>query len=210
MRLRPTTAALLGALALVLPTAGPSVAEDFGDDGRRTLGRLEYVIDHDERAQIRPADNDTCYELTDTSRRRPATSVRNETESRAVLFSEHGCGGRAERVLEPGDRVNDVKVLSVTFTPVDDDREDHHGRRDERDDDRGDGREENRGDGRGDGREDQDDFTDEDRGRMRDARQDRGRDEARRPQAGRSGADAGRPHHEGGPDLFDSIFKAVG
>ncbi|MER6781472.1 MULTISPECIES: hypothetical protein [unclassified Streptomyces] len=113
MRLRPTAAALLGALALVLPTAGASLAGGHDD-----LGRLQYIIDNDERAQIRPADNDTCYELTDTSRNRPATAVHNGTESRALLYPNRGCGGRVERELQPGDTVYNVEVRSVTFVPV--------------------------------------------------------------------------------------------
>ncbi|MFF1497056.1 hypothetical protein [Streptomyces sp. NPDC058304] len=126
MRLRPTAAALLGALALVLPTAGPSMA-----GGNDDLGRLEYIIDNDGRAQIRPSDNDTCYELTDTSNNRPATAVHNDTDSRAVLYPNHGCNGRVERELQPGDTVHNVAVLSATFVPV-------HGRRDDFRDDRDD------------------------------------------------------------------------
>ncbi|MFE5541946.1 hypothetical protein [Streptomyces sp. NPDC056492] len=113
MRLRQTAVAFLGALALVLPTAGPSLAGGHDD-----LGRLQYIIDNDERAQIRPADNDTCYELTDTSRNRPATAVHNGTESRAVLYPNRACGGRVERELQPGDTVYNVEALSVTFVPV--------------------------------------------------------------------------------------------
>ncbi|MFJ6720007.1 MULTISPECIES: hypothetical protein [unclassified Streptomyces] len=157
MRARTTAAALLGALALVLPTAGTSLAVDHDDDdGRRSLGRLEYLVDDDddggdEHRQIRPADNDTCYRLTGTSWENPAISVRNETESLAVLFRDRDCGERAERVLEPGERAHGVQVRSVLFKPVDDDN---------------DGRHEGRHDGRGDGRDD-DDFGngDEDRGR---------------------------------------------
>ncbi|MEU7552643.1 hypothetical protein AB0B01_09820, partial [Streptomyces sp. NPDC044571] len=129
MRLRPTAAALLGALALVLPTAGPSLADDHDD--RRPLGRLDYIVDEDgnERHQIRPADNDTCYELTGTSRSNPAIAVANETRSLALLFEERGCNGRPERVLEPGDVVHNVNVRSVFFKPADVD-----GRKDRRDD----------------------------------------------------------------------------
>ncbi|MGW7189705.1 hypothetical protein ACWGIP_11230, partial [Streptomyces sp. NPDC054838] len=160
MRARTTAAALLGALALVLPASGTSLAADHDDDdGRRSLGRLEYLVDDDEAGgdehrQIRPADNDTCYRLTGTSWEDPATSVHNETESLAVLFRDRDCGERAERALEPGERVHGVQVRSVLFKPVDDNE----------------GRHEGRHDGRGDGRDD-DDFGngDEDRGR-RDAR----------------------------------------
>ncbi|MEV6577891.1 hypothetical protein AB0M92_06940 [Streptomyces sp. NPDC051582] len=139
MRLRPTAVAFLGALALVLPTAGPSLAGGHDD-----LGRLQYIIDNDDRAQIRPADNDTCYELTGTSRGRPATAVHNGTDSRAVLYANFGCGGRVERELQPGDTVYDVSVRSVTFVPLR-----SHG---------DDCRDEFRGGGCGDSRWDDDDF----------------------------------------------------
>ncbi|MEU6891456.1 hypothetical protein ABZ934_06580 [Streptomyces sp. NPDC046557] len=168
MRARTTAAALLGALALVLPTAGTSLAVDHDDDdGRRSLGRLEYLVDDDdeggnEHRQIRPADNDTCYRLTGTSWENPATTVRNETESLAVLFRDRDCGERAERVLEPGQRVHGVQVRSVLFKPVDDDNE---GRHEGRQDGWGDGRGDERGDGRGDGRGDDFGNGDEDRGR---------------------------------------------
>ncbi|MFF1559579.1 hypothetical protein [Streptomyces sp. NPDC058279] len=172
MRARTTAAALLGALALVLPTAGTSLAVDHDDDdGRRSLGRLEYLVDDDdeggdEHRQIRPADNDTCYRLTGTSWENPATTVRNETESLAVLFRDRDCGERAERVLEPGQRVHGVQVRSVLFKPVDDDNEGRHeGRQDGRGDERGDERGDGWGDGRGDGRGDDFGNGDEDRGR---------------------------------------------
>ncbi|NXY97256.1 hypothetical protein HYE82_23340 [Streptomyces sp. BR123] len=123
MRLRTAAVAFLGAFALAVPLAGPSMADDFDD--RPHLGRLDYIVDG-ERRQIRPADNDTCYELTGTSRREPATAVRNDTKSRATLFTEDGCNGRPERVLEPKDVVYDVAVRSVVFTPVHVDKDDKH------------------------------------------------------------------------------------
>ncbi|MGW5347833.1 hypothetical protein [Streptomyces sp. HUAS TT3] len=123
MRLRNAAVAFLGAFALAVPLAGTSLADDFDD--RPNLGRLEYIVDG-ERRQIRPADNDTCYELTGTSRRDPATAVRNNTKSRATLFTEDGCNGRSERELEPKDTVYDVRVRSVVFTPVHVDTDDKH------------------------------------------------------------------------------------
>ncbi|MEU7063180.1 hypothetical protein [Streptomyces sp. NPDC046161] len=166
MRARTTAAALLGALALVLPTAGATVAADHDDDdGRRPLGRLEYLVDDDdevggdEHRQIRPADNDTCYRLTGTSWENPATTVRNETESLAVLFRDRECGERAERVLAPGERAHGVQVRSVLFKPVDD--EDDEGRHD--------GRNDGWNNGRHDGNDDESGNGDEDRGRRREA-----------------------------------------
>ncbi|MFD8412706.1 hypothetical protein ACFV2Q_13240 [Streptomyces sp. NPDC059650] len=123
MRLRNAAVAFLGAFALAVPLAGTSLADDFDD--RPNLGRLDYIVDG-ERRQIRPADNDTCYELTGTSRRDPATAVRNNTKSRATLFTEDGCNGRSERELEPKDTVYDVRVRSVVFTPVHVDTDDKH------------------------------------------------------------------------------------
>ncbi len=140
MRLRPTAAALLGALALILPAAGTSLAIGHGDDDgwHDDLGRLDYRLENGDVRSIRPADNDTCYELTGASRSNPARAVRNRTESIAVLFRERGCDGRATRTLQPNDEVHDVSVRSVFFKPThtDDDRWDD-GRWDE---DRWDGR----------------------------------------------------------------------
>ncbi|GHI87311.1 hypothetical protein [Streptomyces xanthophaeus] len=121
MRLRTTAAAVfVGAAALVLPTAAPSLAD--GPDGRG-LGTLHYRFVEDDgderRAQIRPADNDTCYLLTHTSRREPAVEVINETRSQAVLFDNPGCSGRAERVLQPGQRARNLEVVAVFFKPAD-------------------------------------------------------------------------------------------
>ncbi|MFJ6481615.1 MULTISPECIES: hypothetical protein [unclassified Streptomyces] len=119
MRLRSTAAAFVGALALALPTAGPSVADDHGE---RALGTLHYqyldAAGSERRGQIRPADNDTCYLLTRTSRDEPAIEVRNETESLAVLFDNRSCDGEAEKVLKPGEKAKRVEVVSVYFKPV--------------------------------------------------------------------------------------------
>ncbi|MFB7265450.1 hypothetical protein ACFCXH_25360, partial [Streptomyces nojiriensis] len=119
MRLRSTAAVFVGALALALPTAGPSVADDHGE---RALGTLHYqyldAAGSERRGQIRPADNDTCYLLTRTSRDEPAIEVRNETESLAVLFDNRSCEGEAEKVLKPGEKAQRVEVVSVYFKPV--------------------------------------------------------------------------------------------
>ncbi|MGW9368721.1 hypothetical protein ACWGVR_01675 [Streptomyces xanthophaeus] len=118
MRLRTTAAAVfVGAAALVLPTAAPSLADGPG------LGTLHYRFVEDDgderRAQIRPADNDTCYLLTHTSRSEPAVEVINETRSQAVLFDNPGCSGRAERVLQPGQRARNLEAVAVFFKPAD-------------------------------------------------------------------------------------------
>ncbi|MBT2466518.1 hypothetical protein J7E97_01225 [Streptomyces sp. ISL-66] len=134
MRLRTTAAALLAALALVLPTAGQSLANDHDD--RDGLGELLYRYndgDDTRHGRLEPADNDTCYQLTHASRNHPAFAVHNETESLAVLFENRSCGGQAEEVLEPGESAHDLEVRSVLFKPTD---EHHHGRHDGRDDDR--------------------------------------------------------------------------
>lgn len=129
MRLRTTAAALLASLALVLPTAGQSLANDH--DGRESLGELRYrFTDSDgdtRRGRIEPADNDTCYQLTDTSRNHPAFEVQNDTESLAVLFEDRSCGGQAVETLYPGERARDLNVRSAFFKPSDDG---HHGRHD--------------------------------------------------------------------------------
>ncbi|MFI1648908.1 hypothetical protein ACH4XT_18485 [Streptomyces avidinii] len=121
MRLRSTAAVIVGALALALPTAGPSLADDHGE---RALGTLHYeYLDASgapRNGRIRPAGNDTCYLLTRTSRDEPAIEVRNETQSLAVLFDNRSCEGEAETVLQPGGRAKQVEVVSVYFKPVDD------------------------------------------------------------------------------------------
>ncbi|MFD2122605.1 hypothetical protein ACFSNO_29135 [Streptomyces cirratus] len=114
MRARTTAAALLGALAIVLPTAGATLAADHDDDDAAARSAAWSTSSRtttrgagdDEHRQIRPADNDTCYRLTGTSWENPATTVRNETESLAVLFrtatvasgrSGRWAGGAGER-----------------------------------------------------------------------------------------------------------------
>ncbi|MER5482245.1 hypothetical protein ABT024_03380 [Streptomyces sp. NPDC002812] len=144
MRLRTTATALVGALALVLPTAGLSYANDHDD--RENLGTLHYRYSDNgdtRHGRIEPADNDTCYQLTNASRNHPAFQVRNDTESLAVLFEDRSCGGQAVETLEPGERADDLAVRSVFFKPTDDE---HHGRHDGRYDD----------DGRDDWRDDED------------------------------------------------------
>lgn len=135
MRLRTTAAALLAALALVLPTAGQSLANDHDD--RDSLGELTYRFSDDgdtRHGRIRPADNDTCYQLTHATRNHPAFQVHNKTESLALLFEDSHCGGQAVEALEPGERAHDLEARSVLFKPTDEDG--HHGRHDGRDDDR--------------------------------------------------------------------------
>ncbi|MFJ7267925.1 hypothetical protein ACIQV3_14945 [Streptomyces sp. NPDC099050] len=134
MRLRTTAIALTGALALVLPAAGLSYANDHDD--RENLGTLHYRYSDDgdtRHGRIEPADNDTCYQLTHASRNHPAFQVRNDTESLALLFEDRSCGGRAVETLEPGERADDLEVRSVYFKPTDD--WDDHGRHDGRHDD---------------------------------------------------------------------------
>lgn len=182
MRLRTTAAALVGALALVLPTAGLSHANDHDDD-REHLGTLHYRYtdeDGDHRnGQIHPADNDTCYRLTHTTERRPAFEVKNETDSLAVVYSNRNCGGVPEAELEPGERLRDTDVASVYFKPLDDDGR-HDGRHDGRD-------EEN--DGRHDGGRDE------------------WRDDEDRSIGGRA---ASAPAGQATPDMLDSIFRTIG
>ncbi|MEU9373400.1 hypothetical protein AB0D94_06480 [Streptomyces sp. NPDC048255] len=186
MRLRTTAAAVfVGAVALVLPTAGPSPADDTGGRGLGTLHYRFYEQDGDERrAQIRPADNDTCYLLTHTSRNEPAVEVVNQTRSQAVLYDNQGCAGRPARVLAPGQRARDLEVIAVFFRAVD-------GRGDQgRGDQGGDqgGEDPGRGDqGRGDqGRGDQGsgDETGEDQGRGEQGTGDQGRGEQGRGDQG--------------------------
>ncbi|MFF9051358.1 hypothetical protein ACF09Z_09430 [Streptomyces erythrochromogenes] len=120
MRLGTTAAVFVGALAFVLPTAGPSLADDQGD---RALGTLHYrYLDdagRERQGQIRPADDGTCYLLTGTSRNEPAVDVRNRTRSRALLFDNPGCSGRAVATLRPNGSVSDVEVVAAFFKPVD-------------------------------------------------------------------------------------------
>ncbi|MFD9336742.1 hypothetical protein ACFWBF_20445 [Streptomyces sp. NPDC060028] len=150
MRLRTTAAAALAALALVLPTAGQSLANDHDDD-RTSLGELRYrYTDEDgetRRGRIEPADNDTCYRLTHASGGHPAFEVRNATESLALLFEDRNCGGEAVEALQPGERAHDLEVRSVLFKPTrhhnnhnnnnnsDSDNEGRHDARHDRDDD---------------------------------------------------------------------------
>ncbi|MFJ6781377.1 hypothetical protein [Streptomyces yangpuensis] len=118
MRLGTTAAVFAGALALALPTAGPAPADDHGD----RLGTLayRYVDDagRERQGRIRPADDGTCYLLTGTSRREPAVEVTNRTRSRALLFDNPGCAGRAVATLRPNGSVADVRVVAAFFEPV--------------------------------------------------------------------------------------------
>ncbi|MGW2037553.1 hypothetical protein [Streptomyces virginiae] len=119
MRLGTTAAVFAGALALALPTAGPAPADDHGD----RLGTLNYRYFDDagreRQGRIRPADDGTCYLLTGTSRRDPAVEVTNRTRSRALLFDNPGCGGRAVATLRPNGSVSDVEVVAAFFEPAD-------------------------------------------------------------------------------------------
>ncbi|MFF8260612.1 hypothetical protein [Streptomyces virginiae] len=119
MRLGTTAAVFAGALALALPTAGPAPADDHGD----RLGTLSYRYFDDSgrerQGRIRPADDGTCYLLTGTSRREPAVEVTNRTRSRALLFDNPGCGGRAVATLGPDGSVSDVEVVAAFFKPAD-------------------------------------------------------------------------------------------
>ncbi|MFD4133061.1 hypothetical protein [Streptomyces goshikiensis] len=133
MRVRTTAAALIGALAIVLPTAGPSLATDHDGRDGRTLGELQYrFVDengYERQAQLHPADNDTCYRLTHTSESDPAYQVRNDTRSLAILFDNATCGGREVETLAPGQRSRgNLSVASVLFVPTE--GEEHHGRPD--------------------------------------------------------------------------------
>lgn len=139
MRLRTTAAAaLLTSFALVLPTAGQSLA----DDRNYGLGEIHYryaEYDRDgHRRTIEPADYDTCYRLTGTSRNRPAYFVENDTEALVLVFRGDSCGGEAQEVLRPGERAHDLNARSVFLKP-DGHHGGHHGNRDDDwdDEDRG-------------------------------------------------------------------------
>ncbi|MFJ6759608.1 hypothetical protein ACIQNK_31900 [Streptomyces sp. NPDC091273] len=201
MRLRTTAAMLVSALALVLPTAGPSLADDHGD---RVLGTLNYrfVNDNDieENGQIRPADTNTCYVLARTSQDKPAVAVQNNTKSRAHLFGNPNCSGEEVATLRPDGQVNQVRAVSAYFTPVnaeddgrgdqgrDDEARDDQSRDDQARDDEARDDEARDDQGRGDqGRDDQarddearDDQSRDDQSRDDQARDDQGRDDQAR------------------------------
>ncbi|MFF4368991.1 hypothetical protein [Streptomyces sp. NPDC001594] len=138
MRLRSTaTAALLAATALALPVSGQALAAADPDHDHGTLGEIHYRFTDDDgdtrHGTIEPADDDTCYRLTGTSRNRAAFAVQNDTDSLVLVFRDNSCGGEAQEVLRPGERAHDLNARSVYLKPTDD----HHGRHD-RDDDWGD------------------------------------------------------------------------
>ncbi|MFG2878154.1 hypothetical protein ACGFYU_24640 [Streptomyces sp. NPDC048337] len=220
MRLRTTAAVFAGALALVLPTAGPSLADDHGG---RSLGTLHYrFVDQDgedRSGQIRPAENDTCYVLTRTSEEEPAVEVVNETKSLAELYDNRSCDGKAKRTLRPGERARHVEAVSVFFKPVvedgasrpdegrgdwtgrDDEGRGEQGRDDQGRDDQGRGEQGRDDQGRGDhGRDDhgRDDQGRGDQGRDDQGRGDHGRDDQGRGEQGRD--EQGRPDNGGRED----------
>lgn len=193
MRLRTHAAVFAGALSLVLPSAGPSLADDHADQGGRGIGTLHYrFLDEggrERREAIRPAGNDTCYVLTGTSRDEPAVEVTNNTESLAVLFDNRGCNGEAVVVLKPGERARRVEVVGVFFKPADE----HDGRHD------GNGGGGNGGDGDG--------------GRGDEGRGDQGREEQGREDQGGGDWDGGGGQGQGqgqGEDVFDAVFRIIG
>ncbi|WP_374775895.1 hypothetical protein OG756_26935 [Streptomyces sp. NBC_01310] len=210
MRLRTTAAVLAGALALVLPTAGPSLA-DIGD---RALGSLYYeYLDEfgsDRSGRIRPADNDTCYLLTGTSRDEPAVEVRNATRSRALLFDNRNCTGAAEKVLKPGEQANRLEVVAVLFKRADGDG----GNGGDGNDGHGDwGNGGDQGDqGGDDGRGDWDSGGDQggdDQGDWEQGRGDQGGDhQGRGDWQGREDADAEEVVEE--EDFLSLVFRAIG
>ncbi|WP_030708244.1 hypothetical protein [Streptomyces sp. NRRL F-2580] len=237
MRLRTTAAVLVGALALVLPTAGPSLADDHGD---RALGTLNYRFinddDVEENGQIRPADNHTCYVLTHTSQDRPAVAVRNNTRSRAHLFDNRSCSGEEVATLRPDRQVNRVRVVSVYFTPVNEDDEGRgdwnnggdqgrgdwnnggdqgrgdQGREDEAREDQGrgdQGREDEARDDQGRGDQGRDDQAREDEAREDQGREDQGRGDQARDDQGR-GDQARDDEEEEEEALLDKVFRTFG
>ncbi|WP_327416520.1 hypothetical protein [Streptomyces sp. NBC_01233] len=217
MRLRTTAAVLVGALALVLPTAGPSLADDHGD---RVLGTLNYrfVNDNDveENGQIRPVDNNTCYVLTRASGDRPAVAVQNNTRSRAHLFANRSCSGEEVATLRPDGQLNQVRVVSAYFTPVngeDDGRGDWNNGGDQGSDDQArddQARDDQARDDQGRGDQGRDDEARDDEARDDQARDDQGRgDQARDDEARDDQArdDQARDEEEEEEDL---VFRAIG
>ncbi|MCX5194286.1 hypothetical protein OOK31_10320 [Streptomyces sp. NBC_00249] len=192
MRPRTTAAALLASLALVLPTAGQSLAVGHDRD-HDTLGELHYrFTDSDQNVRhgtIEPSDNDTCYQLTGT-RHHPAFAVENDTDSLALLFEGTNCGGQPEEILEPGDRARNLEVRSVFFKPSDE----HHGRHDGRHDS---------DDGRNDSDDGRHDSDDDDRFDYGDGDRNRPRHAVNQQQAPQ--AQAGRAQ-----DLFNRVFHPIG
>ncbi|WP_405422871.1 hypothetical protein [Streptomyces erythrochromogenes] len=224
MRLGTTAAVFVGALALVLPTAGPSLADDQGD---RALGTLQYrYLDdagRERQGQIRPADDGTCYLLTGTSRNEPAVDVRNRTRSRALLFDNPGCSGRAVATLRPNGAVSDVQVVAAFFKPVDGAGQEpgrgewnnggEQGQNQDQDQGRGDwnnGGEQGQGQGRGDwgnggdqqqGRGDQTDAEEEDAEEA---------DEAEEAEEGEEGGEEAEEESDAEEDFLSMVLRAIG
>ncbi|MBW5482513.1 hypothetical protein [Streptomyces bambusae] len=115
MRLRTTAAAVVGALALVLPASGQAFAAD---------GDFHYTfVDHngaEQSAQIRDLENDKCLPLEHTSAAEPAVEVANETDAVALLFDNAECKGEPRAVAGPGERAGDVHAVAVVFEAAQD------------------------------------------------------------------------------------------
>ncbi|MFI8448145.1 hypothetical protein [Streptomyces erythrochromogenes] len=219
MRLGTTAAVFVGALALVLPTAGPSLADDQGD---RALGTLQYrYLDdagRERQGQIRPADDGTCYLLTGTSRNEPAVDVRNRTRSRALLFDNPGCSGRAVATLRPNGAVSDVEVVAAFFKPVDGAGQEpgrgewNNGGEQGQDQDQGRGDWANGGEqGQGQGRGDWGNGGDQQQGRgdQTDAEEEEA-EEAEEAEEGEEGGEEAEEETDAEEDFLSMVLRAIG
>ncbi|MEV7582683.1 hypothetical protein [Streptomyces erythrochromogenes] len=230
MRLGTTAAVFVGALALVLPAAGPSAADDQGD---RSLGTLHYrYLDdagRERQGQIRPADVGTCYLLTGTSRNEPALDVRNRTRSQALLFDNPGCGGRAVATLRPNGSVSDVEVVAAFFKPVDEaggepgrgdwgnGGDQQQGRGDQKEEDAtdgsdaSDGADQGQGQGQGQGRGDWGNGGDQQQGRgdQADAEEEDTEEAADAEEEGEEGEEA-EEETDAEEDFLSMVLRAIG
>ncbi|WP_405449721.1 hypothetical protein [Streptomyces erythrochromogenes] len=225
MRLGTTAAVFVGALALVLPTAGPSLADDQGD---RPLGTLHYrYLDdagRERQGQIRPADDGTCYLLTGTSRNEPAVDVRNRTRSRALLFDNPGCSGRAVATLRPNGAVSDVEVVAAFFKPVDgagqepgrgewnNGGEQGQGRGDQNEQDAADGSDGSDGADQGQGRGDWGNGGDQQQGRgdQTDAAEEEAEEAEEAAEEGEEGGEEAEEETDAEEDFLSMVLRAIG
>ncbi|MFF5704478.1 hypothetical protein ACFY7H_18535 [Streptomyces sp. NPDC012794] len=109
MRLRTTAVALVGALTLVLPTAGSALADDGGafnytflQDGASTSGQVSDLTEG------------RCHVLAVTDGA-SIEEVVNETDMVALLFDNQHCKGRPVATAGPGEMAGDFKAVAVRF-----------------------------------------------------------------------------------------------
>ncbi|MFZ3492054.1 hypothetical protein ACODT5_02235 [Streptomyces sp. 5.8] len=108
MRLRTTAAVLVGAMAIILPTASQALADDSN-----AFNYTFMKAGKPQHAQINDLSEEKCHDLAVANG--SVTEIANETKKVALLFDNATCSGEPVLAAEPGDRAGDFKAVAVAF-----------------------------------------------------------------------------------------------